>query len=71
MCIRDRISDEPTHSKANKLLSFEKLAEHTEEFNKSEILTLLNGKIHVAIGKINVFGSHDYSNNKLNFAIEN
>ena len=39
-------------SKANKDLSFEKLGEHTSEFNNPEMLTLLNGKIHVAIGKI-------------------
>ena len=37
-------------SKINKNLSFEKLTEHTGVFDKPEVLTLLNGKIHVAIG---------------------
>ena len=37
-------------SKINKDLSFEKLSEHTGVFDKPEVLTLLKGKIHVAIG---------------------
>ena len=38
-------------SKTNKDLSFEKLTEHTGELSpEPEILTLLKGKIHVAIG---------------------
>ena len=38
-------------SKSNKKLTFKKLVEHTEEFKVPEILTLLDGKVHVAIGK--------------------
>ena len=38
-------------SKSNKKLAFKKLVEHTEEFKVSEILTILDGKVHVAIGK--------------------
>ena len=38
-------------SKSNKKLAFKKLVEHTEEFKVPEILTLLDGKVHVAIGK--------------------
>ena len=37
-------------NKANKDMSFEKLEEHTGEFDNPEIVTLANGKIHVAIG---------------------
>ena len=38
-------------SKSNKKLAFKKLVEHTEEFKVPEILTILDGKVHVAIGK--------------------
>ena len=38
-------------NKKNKSFAFEKLAEHTKEFDKAEIISLLDGKIHVAIGK--------------------
>lgn len=39
-----------THAKANKKDGYKKLGEHTGEFVKPEIITLLNGKIHVALG---------------------
>ena len=38
-------------SYSNKSLAYKILAKHTEEFNIPEILTLVGGKIHVAIGK--------------------
>ena len=37
-------------NKANKDMAFEKLEEHSGEFDNPEIVTLVNGKIHVAIG---------------------
>ena len=38
-------------SNSNKNLAYKILAKHSEEFNIPEILTLVGGKIHVAIGK--------------------
>ena len=37
-------------SKINKELSFEKLTQHTRVHDKPEVLTLFDGKIHLAIG---------------------
>ena len=42
-------------NKANKDMAFEKLEEHSGEFDNPEIVTLANGKIHVAIGNFEFF----------------
>ena len=43
-------------NKANKDMAFEKLEEHSGEFDNPEIVTLANGKIHVAIGDLKFLG---------------